>query len=200
MCLFSKLLMAQQRCFSEAAKPYTIQPALSRTNMSRSARQPPAPSTMLPQLHNLPPHLNRAFSAPRICTVEAGYLARLVREPAWLMRRAPTVSPISADKLGATTCIFSSRYVCSFWRYSANAITRPAKRSMLMRSMGLMSCRCNAWATGKMLQVSTLGQYMTRRQQEAFVYESYHLECTTTSHHNVVKPLTHTPSMISCIA
>ena len=25
---------------------------------------------------------NRAFSAPRICTVDAGYLARLVREPA----------------------------------------------------------------------------------------------------------------------
>lgn len=27
-------------------------------------------------------HLKRAFSAPRICTVEAGYLARLVSDPA----------------------------------------------------------------------------------------------------------------------
>lgn len=35
-------------------------------------------------------YLNRAFSAPRICTVEAGYLARFVRLPAWEMRRAPT--------------------------------------------------------------------------------------------------------------
>ena len=50
-----------------------------------------------------------AFSAPKICTVEAGYFARLTSEPAWLMRRAPTVSPISADRLGATACIFSLR-------------------------------------------------------------------------------------------
>ena len=35
-------------------------------------------------------HRNKAFSAPRICTVEAGYLARLVKLPAWEMRRAPT--------------------------------------------------------------------------------------------------------------
>ena len=34
--------------------------------------------------------LNRAFSAPSICTVEAGYLARLVRLPAWEMSRALT--------------------------------------------------------------------------------------------------------------
>lgn len=26
--------------------------------------------------------LNRAFSAPKICTVDAGYLAKFVREPA----------------------------------------------------------------------------------------------------------------------
>lgn len=35
-------------------------------------------------------YLNKAFSAPRICTVDAGYLARFVRLPAWEMRRAPT--------------------------------------------------------------------------------------------------------------
>ena len=37
----------------------------------------------------------RAFSAPRICTVLAGYLLRLVRDPAWLMRCAPMCSPIA---------------------------------------------------------------------------------------------------------
>ena len=50
-----------------------------------------------------------AFSAPRICTVEAGHLARDVSEPAFWIRRAATVSPMSADRLGATVAIFSSR-------------------------------------------------------------------------------------------
>ena len=49
----------------------------------------------------------RAFSAPRICTVLAGYLLRLVRDPAWLMRRAPIRSPSKAVRLGATRFIFS---------------------------------------------------------------------------------------------
>lgn len=48
-----------------------------------------------------------AFSAPRICTVLAGYLARLVSEPAWAMRRAPTVSPMSVARFGATSAILS---------------------------------------------------------------------------------------------
>lgn len=52
---------------------------------------------------------NRAFSAPRIWTVEAGYFDRLVSEPACEMRRAPTVSPMSDARLGATTPIFSLR-------------------------------------------------------------------------------------------
>lgn len=43
-----------------------------------------------PSREGEPQYLNRAFSAPRICTVEAGYLARFVRLPAWEMRRAPT--------------------------------------------------------------------------------------------------------------
>ena len=43
-----------------------------------------------------------AFSAPRICTVDAGYLARFVKEPACEIRRAPTMSPIKAPRLGAT--------------------------------------------------------------------------------------------------
>ena len=53
--------------------------------------------------------LNKAFSAPRICTVEAGYLARLVSDPAWEISRAPTVSPINVAKLGATDAILSWR-------------------------------------------------------------------------------------------
>ena len=43
-----------------------------------------------PSREGVPQYLNRAFSAPRICTVEAGYLARLVKLPAWEIRRAPT--------------------------------------------------------------------------------------------------------------
>ena len=33
------------------------------------------------------------FSAPRICTVDAGYFASVISEPACAMRRAPTSSP-----------------------------------------------------------------------------------------------------------
>lgn len=44
----------------------------------------------------------RTFSAPRICTVDAGHLANDVNEPAFEISRAPTVSPISAARLGAT--------------------------------------------------------------------------------------------------
>lgn len=36
------------------------------------------------------PYLNKAFSAPKIWTVDAGYFAKLVRLPAWEIRRAPT--------------------------------------------------------------------------------------------------------------
>lgn len=39
-------------------------------------------ATSVPSREGAPQYLNRAFSAPRICTVEAGYLARLVRLPA----------------------------------------------------------------------------------------------------------------------
>ena len=53
--------------------------------------------------------LNRAFSAPRIWTVDAGYLARLVKDPAWDINLAPTVSPINVAKLGATDAILSWR-------------------------------------------------------------------------------------------
>lgn len=39
-------------------------------------------TTSFPSREGAPQYLNRAFSAPRIWTVEAGYLARLVRLPA----------------------------------------------------------------------------------------------------------------------
>merc|ERR1719370_912660 len=53
--------------------------------------------------------LNRAFSAPRIWTVLAGHLAKLVKLPACEIRRAPTVSPMSTARLGATTDILERR-------------------------------------------------------------------------------------------
>ena len=51
----------------------------------------------------------QAFSALRICTVLAGYLLRLVREPTWLMRRALMRTPSKAVRLGATRFIFLVR-------------------------------------------------------------------------------------------
>jgi hypothetical protein len=56
-------------------------------------------------------YLNRAFSAPRICTVEAGHLANEVREPAFWIRRAATVSPMRVDRLGATVAIYMYKYM-----------------------------------------------------------------------------------------
>jgi len=53
---------------------------------------------------------NRAFSAPSICTVEAGCFARFIRDPAWDMRRAPTSSPTSIVRLGAMAFIRFLRY------------------------------------------------------------------------------------------
>jgi len=47
-----------------------------------------------------------AFSAPRICTVEAGNFAKFVNEPACDINRAATVSPNKDVKLGAIVFIF----------------------------------------------------------------------------------------------
>lgn len=54
---------------------------------------------MLPFVFNA---LNNAFSAPKIWTVDAGYFAKFVNEPACEIKRAPTKSPMSACKFGAT--------------------------------------------------------------------------------------------------
>ena len=48
---------------------------------------------------------NRAFSAPRICTVDAGCFARFIIEPACWTNRAPTSSPTRVVKFGARACI-----------------------------------------------------------------------------------------------
>ena len=82
---------------------------------------------------------NSAFSAPRICTVDAGYLARFVREPAWEMRRAPTISPMSADRLGATECMRLFKYSRRRWRYSSRLMTRSANVCTLVMSTSEMS-------------------------------------------------------------
>merc|ERR1719342_531007 len=57
--------------------------------------------------------LNKAFSAPRIWTVEAGCLARFIKVPAWAINLAPTNSPTSPAKLGAIA-------IMRFFRYSYN--------------------------------------------------------------------------------
>mmetsp|Transcript_3623 Transcript_3623/g.10079 ORF Transcript_3623/g.10079 Transcript_3623/m.10079 type:complete len:203 (-) Transcript_3623:523-1131(-) len=81
----------------------------------------------------------RAFSAPRICTVDAGYFAKLVSEPACEINRAATASPMSARKFGATTSILRVRYFCSCARYALNCATLLAKRSILIMSTTLTS-------------------------------------------------------------
>jgi hypothetical protein len=54
--------------------------------------------------------LNKAFSAPKIWTVEAGHFAKFTKDPAWQIKRAPTNSPTTAVKLGAKACILFFRY------------------------------------------------------------------------------------------
>ena len=68
-----------------------------------------------------------------------GTVGGVGRAPACEMSRAPTISPMSADRLGAIACILSSRYACSCRRYSASEMTRRANVSMLIMSIGLMS-------------------------------------------------------------
>mmetsp|Transcript_87519 Transcript_87519/g.272234 ORF Transcript_87519/g.272234 Transcript_87519/m.272234 type:complete len:377 (+) Transcript_87519:554-1684(+) len=80
-----------------------------------------------------------AFSAPRICTVEAGYLARFVRLPACEMSRAPMISPMSVERFGATRSILALRYSCKVFRMVASLMTSPAKWSMFCMSISTMS-------------------------------------------------------------
>ena len=52
-------------------------------------------------------NLNNAFSAPKIWTVDAGYLAKLVRLPAWEMSLAPTFI-----KLNIQRRLYLSNFLC----------------------------------------------------------------------------------------
>ena len=56
--------------------------------------------------------LNKAFSAPRIWMVEAGYLDKVLKAPEWAISLAATVSPMRLVRLGETIDILSLRYSC----------------------------------------------------------------------------------------
>lgn len=54
--------------------------------------------------------LNKAFSAPKIWIVDAGYLANVLKDPEWEISLAATVYPISSVKLGDTIYILFFKY------------------------------------------------------------------------------------------
>lgn len=54
--------------------------------------------------------LNKAFSAPKIWMVEAGYLAKVLNEPEWAISLAATVYPMSSVKFGETISILFFKY------------------------------------------------------------------------------------------
>ena len=78
--------------------------------------------------------LNKAFSAPRIYIVEAGYFARFIRLPEWAISLAATNSPINTVKLGATAPILFFKYSAKFYLYSEISITLFANVLMCISS------------------------------------------------------------------
>ena len=62
--------------------------------------------------------LNKAFSAPKIWIVEAGYLAKVLKDPEWAISLAAIFSPISSVRLGETIYILFFRYP---WIYFLNS-------------------------------------------------------------------------------
>ena len=80
-----------------------------RRCVADTSRRPSPEDMVVGQGAMLPPAVapyllsqcGRAFSAPRICTVEAGCLARFISEPACAISLAPTSSPTTVVKLGA---------------------------------------------------------------------------------------------------
>mmetsp|Transcript_12147 Transcript_12147/g.28515 ORF Transcript_12147/g.28515 Transcript_12147/m.28515 type:complete len:231 (-) Transcript_12147:84-776(-) len=101
-----------------------------------------------------------AFSAPKICTVEAGYFARFVREPAWEMSRAPTVSPTSEVRLGATAFMRSVRYAESSLRYAESCTTRSANAQTLATSTSEISIPME-WRAASTMARDTSGSSVT---------------------------------------
>ena len=53
--------------------------------------------------------LNNAFSAPNIWIVDAGYLARVLKDPEWAINLAATSSPIREVRFGETIYILFLR-------------------------------------------------------------------------------------------
>mmetsp|Transcript_167685 Transcript_167685/g.407580 ORF Transcript_167685/g.407580 Transcript_167685/m.407580 type:complete len:220 (+) Transcript_167685:589-1248(+) len=90
---------------------------------------------------------NSAFSAPRICTVEAGCLARLSSDPACAMSRAPTSSPTSTVRLGAIAFMRFFRYSFSWARYSVSLTTWVASCFILIVSSADTSVPMDTSAT-----------------------------------------------------
>mmetsp|Transcript_115022 Transcript_115022/g.228994 ORF Transcript_115022/g.228994 Transcript_115022/m.228994 type:complete len:315 (-) Transcript_115022:193-1137(-) len=80
-----------------------------------------------------------AFSAPKICTVLDGCLARFINEPACAMSRAPTSSPTMYVRLGATAVMRSLRYSDNDVRYSMSSMTRSLKEWMFAKSSSVIS-------------------------------------------------------------
>mmetsp|Transcript_6368 Transcript_6368/g.14143 ORF Transcript_6368/g.14143 Transcript_6368/m.14143 type:complete len:249 (-) Transcript_6368:399-1145(-) len=80
-----------------------------------------------------------AFSAPRICTVEAGCFARFISDPACAISLAPTSSPTMIERLGAIACILFFRYSQSCVRYSLSSITCVHSMSTFAMSSSLTS-------------------------------------------------------------
>ena len=104
---------------------------------------------------------NRAFSAPRIWIVDAGHLARFTNEPECEMRRAPTISPISADRLGATLCMRSWRYEYRSSRYWQSSITLDN-----LKEATLLICK--EIHTGQVLHIQLLTHRSTTRIHNIF--------------------------------
>jgi len=53
--------------------------------------------------------LKRAFSDPKSWTVDAGYFARFINDPAFAISLAASYSPIRKEMLGAIACILFFR-------------------------------------------------------------------------------------------
>lgn len=75
---------------------------------------------------------NSAFSAPRIWTVEAGYLTRLERPPACEMSLAPSYSPMRLVRLGATLSILERRY---YWIVARNSTSFKIRAQSSLRQV-----------------------------------------------------------------
>lgn len=61
--------------------------------------------------------LNNAFSAPKICMVEAGYFAKVLKDPECAISLAATLYPIRVVKLGETISILFFKYYCIYFLY-----------------------------------------------------------------------------------